>query len=212
MLSSFAPNWSHATKKPNTAWLGIAIQNAKSAEAHLYAAMPPFCAMTEPEQHKKQNTLKRLWWCCIIRDRILPLGLRRSLQISRAHFDLDANQGLGYVDLADEVGRSRVYEPETKRCLIEILVQIVELCTVLTDLIMLVFPIDDALGWGKRGSNEAARIKDCKTALMRWYKGATLRFPMFGGGSVPRMTTGTHKDSQHESVILYTNLMYMYYQ
>ncbi|KAI1342803.1 fungal-specific transcription factor domain-containing protein [Xylariaceae sp. FL0016] len=212
LLSYWAPNWSHATKKPNSAWLGSAIQNAKSAEAHLYSAMPTFSPLTDPVQYKKQNTLKRLWWCCIIRDRILPLGMRRSIQITRSHFDLDANAGLGYIDLADEVNRSKVYNAETKRCLIEIFVQLGELCSVLTDLLTLVFPLDDAPGWGRRnGSEDDAKVKECKIALRRWYKGASLRFPMFGGGSVARKSTGNGKQYQHDSVILYTNLMYMYY-
>lgn len=213
LLSHWSPNFTHAFKKANSTWLSIAIQNAKSAEAHYYSAIPAFSPTTNPAQYKKQNTLKRLWWCCIIRDRILPLGLRRSLKITRSHFDFDANPGLGYTDLADEVNRSKVYNGETKRCLIEIFVQIVELCAVLTDLIMLVFPLDDSPGWGKQyGPEETGRVRECKHALRRWYKGATLRFPMFGGETVPRMSVAGGKNSQHDSVILFTNLMYMYYQ
>ncbi|KAI0141635.1 hypothetical protein GGR57DRAFT_403338 [Xylariaceae sp. FL1272] len=212
LLSYWSPNWSHATKKPNTAWLGIAIQNAKSAEAHLYSAMPTFSAVLEPIEHKKQNILKRLWWCCVIRDRILPLGMRRSIQISRAHFDLDTNSALGYVDLADEVERSRVYNAETKRSLIEIFVQIGELCSVLTDILTLVFPMDDIPGWGRHtGAEGAAKVRDCKMSLRRWYKGATLHFPLFGGAAAPRKSTKETGKQQHESVIIYTNLMYMYY-
>ncbi|KAI1489775.1 fungal-specific transcription factor domain-containing protein [Biscogniauxia mediterranea] len=212
LLSYWAPNWSHASKKPNTIWLGAAIQNAKSAEAHTYSAMPTFSSIMEPAQSKKQNVLKRLWWCCVIRDRILPLGMRRSLQITRDHFDMDTNPGLGYTDLADEVERSKVYNPETKRCLIEIFVQIGELCSILTDVLTLVFPLDDVPGWGRQfGPEAAAKVRECKMALRRWHKGASLRFPMFGGGSVPRKATGTGKHFQHDSVILYTNLMYMYY-
>ncbi|KAI1502947.1 fungal-specific transcription factor domain-containing protein [Biscogniauxia marginata] len=212
LLSFWAPNWSHASKKPNTIWLGAAIQNAKSAEAHLYSTMPTFSATTEPAEFKKQNLLKRLWWCCVIRDRILPLGMRRSLQITREHFDLDSNAGLGYMDLADEVERSKVYNPDTKRCLIEIFVKIGELCSILTDVITLVFPLDDVPGWGRHiGPEGAEKVRDCKIALRRWHKGASLRFPLFGGGSVPRKVSGIGKHFQHDSVILYTNLMYMYY-
>ncbi|XXH02568.1 hypothetical protein Hte_008945 [Hypoxylon texense] len=212
LLSFWATNWSLASKKLNSTWLGIAIQNAKSSDAHLYAIKPTFSAATDPVQHKKQNILKRLWWCCIIRDRILALGVRRSLQISRAHFDLEANTGLGYTDLADEVDRSKVYNAETKRCLIEIFVQLGELCSALTDLVTLVFPLDDVPGWDRQlGSEGPTKLKECKAALRSWYKGAALRFPMFGGGSTPRMTTANSKQFQHDSVILYTNLMYMHY-
>ncbi|KAI0149822.1 fungal-specific transcription factor domain-containing protein [Hypoxylon sp. NC0597] len=212
LLSFWATNWSLASKKLNSTWLGIAIQNAKSADAHLYTVKPTYSELTDPVQHKKQNLLKRLWWCCLIRDRILALGVRRSLQISRAHFDLEANAGLGYADLAEEVDRSKVYNAETKRSLIEIFVQLGELCSVLTDLLTLVFPLDDVPGWDRQlGSDGAATLKECKAALRRWYKSATLRFPMFGGGTTPRMTNGSNKQFQHNSVILYTNLMYMHY-
>ncbi|KAI0539743.1 hypothetical protein GGR58DRAFT_463252 [Xylaria digitata] len=211
LLTYWAPNWSLATKKPNTAWLGVAIQNAKSAEAHMYSAMPTFSPITEPTEYKKQKSLKRLWWCCIIRDRLISLGMRRSIQISRAHFDVGSNSGLGLSDFADEVGLSRVYNSETKRRLIEIFVQLGELCSILTDLLTLVFPLDDVPGWGRHNGVEGAeKVRECKVALRRWYKAATVRFPMFGGGNASSKTSG-EKHLRHDSVILYTNLMYMFY-
>ncbi|KAI0431529.1 hypothetical protein F5Y09DRAFT_304348 [Xylaria sp. FL1042] len=208
LLTYWAPNWSLATKKPNTAWLGVAIQNAKSAEAHIYSAMPTFCSISDPIEYKKQNSLKRLWWCCVIRDRLISLGMRRSIQVSRAHFDVGSNCGLGCADLADEAGLSKVYNLETKRRLIEIFVQLGELCSVLTDLLTLVFPLDDVPGWGRHnGAEGAEKVRESKAALRRWYKAATLRFPTSGGDGASSKTTG----DKHDSVILYTNLMYMFY-
>ncbi|EEY17793.1 conserved hypothetical protein [Verticillium alfalfae VaMs.102] len=203
LLTHWSAPASHSFRKPNTQWLAIAIQNAKTAEAHHYDAAPAHI----------QNTLKRLWWCCITRDRIMGLGIRRPLQITRAHFDFDKNSILGYADLSDEIERSRVYNPGTKRCLAEILEQLVELCVVLTDILILVFPIDDSPGWGRElKAEEQDKLREYKLDLRRWYKSATLRFPMFGGGSVARMNAGGGgKEFQHDSVILYTNLMYMYY-
>ncbi|OHE99847.1 fungal specific transcription factor domain-containing protein [Colletotrichum orchidophilum] len=203
LLSFWSSPTSPAFRKSNTAWLSIAIQNAKMVEAHHYA--------TRTASPKKRNLLKRLWWCCILRDRIVGLGLRRSLQITRSHFTFDANESLGFSDLADEIERSRVYNPGTKRCLAEILEQLVELCVVLTDILILVFPLDDRPGWGREmRAEEQDKVRVCKVALQRWYKGVTLRFPMFGGGSVARIKTPGN-EFQHDSVILYTNLMYMYY-
>ncbi|KAI0517129.1 hypothetical protein F5B22DRAFT_604986 [Xylaria bambusicola] len=209
LLTYWAPNWSLAPKKPNTAWLGVAIQNAKSAEAHIYSAMPTFSPVTEPKEYKKQNSLKRLWWCCLIRDRLLALGMRRSIQVSPAHFDVTANSRFSCSDLADEVGASKVYNPETKQHLIEIFVKLGELSSVLTDLLTLVFPLDDVPGWGRHnGAEGAERVKESKAALRRWYKAASLRFPM-PGGSQSKMAG--NQNLQHDSVILYTNLMYMFY-
>ncbi|KAK2043777.1 fungal-specific transcription factor domain-containing protein [Colletotrichum somersetense] len=204
LLSFWSSPTSPAFRKANTAWLIIAIRNAKMVEAHHYAIR----TTTAP---KKRNLLKRLWWCCIIRDRIVGLGLRRSLQITRSHFSFDSNEALGFSDLADELDRSRVYNPGTKRCLAEILEQLVGLCVVLTDILILVFPLDDRPGWGREmRAEEQEKVHVCKAALRKWYKAAALRFPMFGGGSVARMKSPGN-EFQHDSVILYTNLMYMYY-
>ncbi|KAI0452340.1 hypothetical protein F5B21DRAFT_483766 [Xylaria acuta] len=210
LLTYWAPNWSLAAKKPNTAWLGVAVHNAKSAEAHMYSIMPSFSPVTEPIEYKKQNSLKRLWWCCVFRDRLLALGMRRSIQVSRAHFDVDTNSSFGFSDLSDEVGRSKVYNPETKKRLIEIFVQLGELCSVMTDLLTLVFPLDDVPGWGRHnGAGGAEKVRVCKVALRRWYKSATLSFPVFSGGNATSKATAN--EHQHDSVILYTNLMYMWY-
>lgn len=213
LLSQWAPNFTHAFKKANSSWLSAAIQHAKNAEAHHYSALSEdISSSMSPTQLKKQNTLKRLWWSCVIRDRILPLGFRRSLKITTSHFDFSAHSGLGYADLAEEVERSRVYNAETKVQLIQLLSQIVELCSILTDLIMLVFPLDDSPGWGKRiGPEEAVRVRKCKLALRRWYNSASVKFPLFGGNGVPRTDVTRGRHAHHDSVILYTNMMYMYY-
>ena len=158
-----------------------------------------------------------------MRDRIIALCLRRSIQITRAHFDFDSNDALGPPDMADETDRSRVYNPDTKRALIEILAQMMDLCVLLTDVLVLVYPLDDTPGWGRQmGPDELGRVKDGKIALRRWYKGATLKYPMFGGGStggsdghaagVGEGQGRGRRSHHHDSVILYTNLMYMYYQ
>ncbi|KAI1177379.1 hypothetical protein F4777DRAFT_214880 [Nemania sp. FL0916] len=211
LLTYWAPNWSLASKKPNTAWLGVAIQNARSAEAHIYSAMPTFSPVTEPVEYKKQNSLKRLWWCCVFRDRLVSLNMRRSIQVSRAHFDVDSNNSLSFSDLSDEISLSKVYNTETKRRLIEIFIQLGALCSVMTDLLALVFPLDDAPGWGRRNrAEDADKVRECKAALRTWYRTATIRFPMFSRGSAPNRKAGD-KHFRHDSVILYTNLMYMFY-
>lgn len=209
LLSYWSPS---TTRTPSTSWLSLAIQNAKAVEAHHYAAMPVFSASTHPMQHRKQNILKKVWWCCIIRDRTLGLLMRRPIQITKAHFDFDSNPVLGFSDLEDEFEKSRVYNPGTKKSLAEILAQVVELYVTLTDILLLVFPLDDTPGWGREmHPDDASRIDECKTSLRRWYKAATMRFPLFGGGPISRSTTDHRNEFQHDSVILYTNLMYMYY-
>ncbi|KAF4121751.1 Fungal specific transcription factor domain, partial [Geosmithia morbida] len=137
-------------------------------QGHHYAAIPIFSATTHLLQHSRQNTLKRLWWCCIIRGRTLGLLMRRPVQIMRAHFDFDENPTLELVGLADEFDKSRLYRPGTKRFLTEILAQIVELYAVLMYISMLVFPLDDTPGWGREMKPEdSAHVRDCRSTLRR---------------------------------------------
>lgn len=112
-----------------------------------------------------------------------------------------------------------MYNSDTKRALIEILAQLIDLCVLLTDVLVLVYPLDDTPGWGRQMKlEEIGRVKDGKIALRRWYKGAALKFPMFGGrpaasaNNVAGVGAGGRREFRHDSVILYTNLMYMYYQ
>lgn len=210
LLSFWAPT---STRKPNTSWLSLAIQHAKSAEAHHYAAISQFSPTTHPLQHRKQNILKRVWWGCIIRDRCLGLLMRRPLQITKSHFDFDSNPSFDLSDLASEFGASRVYDDDTKRCLAEVLVQIIELYVAITDTLLLVFPLDDTPGWGRRMTpDDAGRVSECKKALRRWYKDTTLRFPMASDGvRLDTSNSDVRGQHRHGSSILYTNLMYMYY-
>ncbi|EPE06210.1 fungal transcriptional regulatory protein [Ophiostoma piceae UAMH 11346] len=213
LLSYWSPSTNPGTKNPNTGWLCTAIQQAKLAEAHHYSRMGVSGTATDK---RRANALKRLWWCCIIRDRVMSLGVRRPIQITRAHFDLEANPPFCRADLADEVERSRVYNPGTKSCLIEITLHLAELCVVLTDILTLVFPQDDTPGWGREmAERDAGRVQQGKLELRRWYKDVTLKYPMFCGSNGPSSSQskngGTGREFYHDSVILYTNLMYMYY-
>lgn len=190
--------------KPNTIWLSIAIQNAKNAEAPYYATLPS--ATSRSADSKRNNILKRLWWCCVIRDRILPLGLRRGIQITRAHFDFEKHRPLGLMDLDDEIHRSIVYSPDAKRELVRILSQVLDLCVILTDVLLLVFPLDGTLDeareWQALPPREEADIRKNKKALVHWYTSAVAAGE--GGSEIDW--------NRHDSVILYTHWMYTYYQ
>ncbi|KAJ3464899.1 hypothetical protein MRS44_009685 [Fusarium solani] len=100
--------------KPNGIWLSLAIENAKLAEAHLYTTITP------TSHSKQRNVLKRLWWCCIIRDRSMGLLLKRPVQITKEQFNF-SDDPLNSNDLKDELQRSKVYRPSTKFKLAEIL-------------------------------------------------------------------------------------------
>ncbi|KAH6665007.1 cutinase transcription factor 1 beta [Halenospora varia] len=194
LLLSYSPD--NHNRKNNTFWLGTGIRFAKDANAHRYDFFP---AVTR----KLQNTKKRLWWCCILRDRILPLGVRRPLYITTEHFDFVNNSPLTVGDLEDEIDHSKVYDPATKRSLVEVLAVLCQLAVVLTDIIMVVYPVSET---PLTTMNEMAllrmrsRIEQCKSDLAEWLSGASLRFPTPAGlGDTSKV------------VVLFTNLMYIYY-
>ena len=182
--------------KINSFWLGLAIQYAKDADAHRYQV----CARMTSHQRK---LCKRLWWCCIIRDRILPLGCRRPLSITPDQFDF-GTPTLTVEDFEDEICCSKVYDPATKRLLAHVIAAMCELAISLTEVIMIVYPPCMADASGSIEETEflrsVLRIEQCKSGLTRWFDRATIGFPTPAGS-----------DHTHKSVILYTNLMYIYY-
>lgn len=195
VLLSFASLTS--TKTPNTLWLSIAIENAKLAEAHLYPTM------TAADLHKQRGILKRLWWCCIIRDRSIGLLMRRPIKITTDHWDFSACP-LVPEDFADE--RSRVYNSATKRRLSEILAQTMELYVILTKVLMLVFPHKDSR------TLDNSRLQDCKASLRRWYSAAASRFPKpHHGVSMVAPSPALNQIIDPGPTTLYINFMYLYY-
>ncbi|KAL2704616.1 hypothetical protein AAEP93_005687 [Penicillium crustosum] len=197
-----------ASRKPNISWLSIAIENAKIAEAHLYASIPTTCITPE-----ERNMLKRVWWCCIIRDRSTGLLMRRPIQITKLHFNFDSHS-LCATDLAEEFERSRVYDSATKRGLADVLAQWMKLNITLTDILTLAFPLNEgqAVSHDKTLSN-TSQLWECKSALDRWYKsvGPRLPFPFTTPNTHPSIRRETDTDKYHSSIILYTSLMLMYY-
>ncbi|KGO71508.1 Transcription factor, fungi [Penicillium italicum] len=91
----------------NSEWLEIAIKNAKISHINRYHYLAK----------KHMPEMKRVWWCCLIRDRIISLGMRCPIQILPEDFDLK-QQGLTLEDLEDEIPSSEVYKPDTKSALV----------------------------------------------------------------------------------------------
>lgn len=151
-----------------------------------------------------RNTRKRVWWSILIRDRILPLGLRRHLQITPRTFDLSLDP-MTEADLEDEIYNSEVYDPDTKRLLAKVLQVQCELCMVLTNVIMLVYapkafghpPVteEDDL------PNTIRQVDEGRKALEEWSNNAK-------GALGPAINT----ERTHESVALYFGLTFLYYQ
>lgn len=192
LLLSFWTPPLRADSKPNTMWLMIAIENAKKSGADYYSDESN---LGRVQVGGKYAAMRRLWWCCIIRDRILPLGVRRSIQITPAHFDLRKNMYLGLAELKAEIRNSKGHCEHTKDDLTSIMEAIVNLCVELTDILLLAFPLKSTVD---QFDCILLEIRKCKDALYRWYDETPFR--NYGSGTTD------------QAVILNVNLMYTYYQ
>ncbi|PCD26124.1 hypothetical protein AU210_012556 [Fusarium oxysporum f. sp. radicis-cucumerinum] len=183
-------------KRTNSIWLSTAIHLAQAAGAdQFHTSLNPSLTTV--------NELKRLWWCCIVRDRILPLGMRRQLHIT----SLDVAHG-SYLptekDFSREIDGSRVYAPQTKRTLVQLFITLCELTVPLTDVIKIVYPTGRLTDIHSPVVHDAQQGRDslqsCEAGLEAWFERATIQFPT-PAGIITR----------EESLVLYTNLLYIYY-
>jgi len=192
LISYYSTNFE---RHSNTCWLSIAIQSACVDGAHHYEKDQ---SLTEYERHMK----KRLWWTCILRDRILPLGLRRPLQISHSQFDF-GSCCLSEDDMKEDIGKSEVYDIKTQLLLFRIVIAQCKLAVEMTDTITTLYPSDIshlAIPACTEDFNRTSSETDrCKLKLIDWYE------------SVNPWVLQDSKDA-HASVTLYTSLMYIYYQ
>jgi len=104
-------------QKLNSVWLSKAIAHAETAGANHY------CREKDPSH---RLCLKRLWWSCILRDRMIALGVRRMIQIGPENFDFD-QAGLEAEDFVEECHKSDVYDSASKKSLSKIVVAQCEL-------------------------------------------------------------------------------------
>ncbi|KAL5592997.1 hypothetical protein FOBRF1_012099 [Fusarium oxysporum] len=187
-------------------WLSLAIHHAQSANAHNYSAVKPSATGTvDPQDETDRRSLKRLWWCCIIRDRVISLNTRRNIRISRDTFDFDYHLPLSWSDIAQEASSSEVYDFNTKASLIDVLMSFLRLCVLLTDVLAITHHEQE--DWEQLVEQPAMKLEQinvCKLSLRRWYD--TLDF---GRPHQELVQTDAHADL---SVILFESLVIMYYK
>ncbi|KAM0331295.1 hypothetical protein ACHAQA_002965 [Verticillium albo-atrum] len=140
LLSYWTPPFEEAAYKPNTGWLRVAIENAKSVKAHQWNSYA--APNRAPIEDYEKIALKRLWGCCIIRGGTLAISSRRCCQALGLDSDPNARFSLTYEDLEDEVHESRVYDPKTKKQLIMAFLGLAEICLHVVATSMLLFPFD----------------------------------------------------------------------
>lgn len=180
--------------KSNSTWLSIAIRHAKSLRAHhLTSNTSRIKHTTIPAQTR--ISLRRLWWCCYIRDRILALALRRTLRIQEKYPPLVLE------DFENEIHRSRVYKVESKRRFFDIFLQISKLCVAVTDLLRICSTSEDGLESETSIADHHKAMADCTAQLQEWYDGARRQFP----------DDTDEPGIRPHFLIIQTNLMFTYY-
>ncbi|KAF4973086.1 hypothetical protein FSARC_517 [Fusarium sarcochroum] len=185
--------------KSGIMWLSIAIYNARKAGADSHDISPSAEKPGPDEVEASANILRRLWWCCIIRDRILPLTARCDVQITRANYDFDHNPMLGLSDLSDEITGSEVYDTRTKSSLLNVLTSLVELCVILTDVLTEATSTSHQTG-------PANHIEACRDSLIAWHDTLPLQ-PHEQDYGPENIFLEPHE----RSTILFANIVHMYY-
>ncbi|KAF4463315.1 Cutinase transcription factor 1 beta [Fusarium albosuccineum] len=203
--SHIIPRCLAGNKPMGSIWLGIAITYARDAKAHCHISKKPNNLADQPKARKLQNTLKRLWWCCIICDRLLPLTSRQNIKITKSNFNFSGCSVLGSADLAEESFSSEVYDSTTKILHAEILSKLVELCVVLTDVLTFTSVFHNNPSWILSGRIGGANL--CQLELEHWYNSWTeIRSTI-----EERLAENDYPQSPATSTFLFTNLIEMYY-
>jgi hypothetical protein len=143
---------------------------------------------------------------------VLSLCLRRRPQIDPAHTNSAFYAPLRSADLENEIQHSRVYCETSKRCLNSILERFADLCVVLTDVLALVYPLDKQRLHGPDLVAILTRISDTKNALREWDKKTSLSLHFLLGRCTETLAVSNNTEVPHYSVMLHTNLIYIYYQ
>ncbi|KAL3485065.1 fungal-specific transcription factor domain-containing protein [Aspergillus germanicus] len=177
----------------NSNWLTTAIDHAQANYAHKHSDMLLL-------EDKRRKLLKRLWWSCVLRDRMISMGMRRPLQIPPSRFRT-SDEPLCLADLQDEVHGSAVYTADVKLSLAWLFIRLCHFTDAVTELLSILYPPPGHNGERRANTAEADRVKlQCARAnLAIW----DMDFSRVGEEDVLQ---------NHSSVILFSHLNALYYQ
>lgn len=153
--------------------------------------------LSENESYKESD-LKRLWSCLTLRDRIIALRMRRPLQILPSHFYVYLANHLQFMDLADEIYTSKVYNPKAKSTFCALLSCQCRVAVVLTPLIMIIHA-SDGTSSSEGLESVLAQAENVKLCLQHWH-------------SKHFLISSTHGVESHPSITLFKQLNRLYYE
>ncbi|KAL3456989.1 fungal-specific transcription factor domain-containing protein [Aspergillus heterothallicus] len=143
----------------NSEWLRISINEARTVRARIIKAK-------ELTSDIERTEFKRLWWCCLIRDRSLALGMRRPLEITTTDAFPDL---LTSDEMSDEIFGSVVYTYEVKSALFELLTSLCQFITAVTELATVAFPPTQDMAFCVMDPRkQLEKLETAKSALLLW--------------------------------------------
>jgi hypothetical protein len=181
-------------KQTDTWWLTNAVHYARTAQVH-HNRRP------DRPQSADELALKRTWWACIVRDRIMSLGLHRPVLITRDIFDFETHS-LTVDDIIGDPAGPSVHDSRLRRVITILTTSLCELCALLTDIPSLV----NASKATFRASAEyrgqfSSSVQCIRESIQTWHCDLAHRL-----SAISKSCRSNH------SVILYSNLLRMYYQ
>ncbi|KAJ6006667.1 hypothetical protein N7451_004611 [Penicillium sp. IBT 35674x] len=180
----------------NSSWLSIAIKYVKLGNNERSSS-------SKSSVNQRLSIMKKLWWCCFVRDRVISLGMRRPVQIRLDDFPF-VKRTLSLDDFEKELRDSEVYDYETKRALCSIFIAQCGFSRVATDILNTVYPEQANSNKGNFSENPIIfeDMMRLQLGISTWYFEFTTRTEY----------TGEAGDHAHPSARLFSSLVSMYYQ
>ncbi|KAK6066564.1 fungal specific transcription factor domain-containing protein [Seiridium cupressi] len=185
----------HAGELISTYWLDTAIYFAR--EAHADRPCDPNADISPIGRVRK-----RLWWCCVLRDSIMSLGLRRRLSITPSRRGNMTDYALTEDYFKHEIWNSQVCTPDEKQVLIRLFMTLCKLGIILIDVLELLYSTEDDNSVSTRPSAEdRGSAKTLMVKLDLWCEAARGKLQV-------RVSS---YEGRQDSIKLLSNALYIYY-
>lgn len=152
---------------------------------------------------ESQTLWKRLWWSCIIRDRIISLSSRRPLRITRHIFDSTTAPRLTREDLEDSISHAIVYDKRTSEQQMSLCLSQIGLVIILSDALDVTCPSDGSL------VPHITSLKDFADRLSQIEKSREFLKAWFFQVESPE---SHHAASSHQSIFLFNQFQRVTHQ
>lgn len=196
LLTYYAPTYN--SLRVNSFWLRNATHYAQIAGANRHYR-------PRGSDSTRSSLLKRIWWCVILRDRILSLGLRRTSYIVLGPSWSDQSSLLNAGDFDAELGRSAVHSLDAQHRIIEVISTTCRLMQHLTEALELYRheSLEERLEYAE--TSLAASVNHIQRSLLSlriWYDAAVADFPF---------PIGLDDADETPAICICANMMFCYY-